>query len=147
MNISRHVLLDIIRQTFRRIRKLLFTRERPDGAYFAVHAELEEVKEALGKHSFAPNWEFSYNYRGEDLNLAQVVFHRSKRHPNIVWWQTHVRGWEADDTVEIRGHWEPEPTEHDEAHLQGLGFEKSIGMMNLRQVLEEEELEFDKIKR
>lgn len=138
---------DSIRRAYRHLRKLLFTTPRSGGPYFLVDADLDEITEVLGQHSYAPNWEFSYNYRGEDLNLAQVVHHRSKTHPDAVWWQTHVRGWGTEDRVELQAHWETEPTENDSAHLEGHGLEVSIGMKNLREVLDEEGLEYEKFER
>lgn len=128
---------DSMRRAFRHIRKLFFTRERADTPTYVVDATLEEVREELGMLSFAPNWEFSYNYRGEDINLARVEYQKSKRHPEIVWWQVHVRGWMTDRGIELQAHWEGEPTENDSSHLNGDGLSRTVGTKRLGEYLDE----------
>jgi len=117
----------------RAFRKRFFTKPRPSGRYFLADATVSDVTRALGAQSFAPNWEYSYNYRGEDVNLARVVY---EEHRGVEWWQTHVRGWIADDGVELSAHWEPEPTEHPTAHLDGDACTVTRGEAELRAVLD-----------
>lgn len=134
---------DHLRWAYRSFRKLFFTKERSDRPVFMVDASVTEIEAELGRHSFSPNWEFSYNYRGEDLNLARVVSWKSPEHPGIKWWQTHVRGFapEGDGPVELQAHWEPEPTEHDTDHLEGTGFSAEKGKEILGEYLDQTDLE------
>ncbi len=134
-----------VRHGYRQLRKALFTASRPSGEYFVVDVSVEEVERALGEQSYAPNWEFSYHERGEVLNLARVVYERAEAGGETrEWWQTHVRGWRNDaERLELHGHWELEPTENGNAHIDGVGFAFERGMANLRSALEEAGLEYE----
>lgn len=126
-----------VRAAYRSMRTALFTAPRPEGEYVLVPgktpADLEVV---FGQQSFAPNWEVSYNKRGEDLNLAKVVHHDTPDH-GAVWWQYHVRGWHHEGTgTLLRCHWETEPTEHADEHLAADGWRLDRGMIAARRVLE-----------
>jgi len=129
-----------LRRWYRLVRRTLFSAPEPDRPAVQTDASLRELRRALGQQSFAPNWEYSYHKRGEDLNLARVVY---GRHPvragtGLDWWQTHVRGWKREDgTVDLRAHWEPEPTEHPKAHLDGVGHSIDGGMQKLREAFDE----------
>lgn len=137
---------DWLRSAYRDIRKALFTKPRPPGPYFFTE-DVENIERSLGKMSFAPNWEFSYNKRGEDLNLAQVVFcEQSIDGETYRWWQTHVRGWLEEGGISLRAHWELEPTEHDKAHVDEIGFDLSKGMMNLRTSLDKQGISYRKVR-
>lgn len=126
-----------VQTLYRGMRRELFTKPRPTGRYLVVDADVDVVR-ALGHRSYAPNWEFSYNYRGEDVNLAQVVFDGTEQYPDIDWWQTHVRGWVHDDgRTWLSAHYEAEPTEHPKPHLDGITPELRDGMMNLEYALED----------
>ncbi|MFB6304175.1 MAG: hypothetical protein ABEH47_03340 [Haloferacaceae archaeon] len=129
---------DAVRYAFRELRKALFTADRPTGVHLVVDATVAECEAALGRQSYAPNWEFSYYERGEVLNLARVV-HDERRVEGRVrrWWQTHVRGWDHPDGLALHGHWELEPTENPDAHLDGVGFDAETGTANLRRALDE----------
>ena len=128
---------DWIRAVYRKFRGLFFTRPRPEGAYLRVTPRedetatdlLERLEWVLGQLSYAPNWEQSYNKRGEQLNLARIVARDVTEHPEYNWWQTHVRGWIHDDgSVWLRPHHELEPTEHPTGHLNGVGFDPDLGL-------------------
>lgn len=134
-----------LRRAYYQFRKLLFTKERSEGEYLEVQVGLQEVEQALGKQSYAPNWEFSYNYRSEDLNQARVLYERDPRH-GPEWWQVHVRGWEHEDSLLLRGHWEPEPTEHPKPHLHGVGYDLERGMRALGSALHEEGIEWQRVE-
>lgn len=125
---------------YRRLRKRYFSHPRPQGTYFVVEGSAEDVKRALGKHYFGPNWTTSYYKRGEDLNLSKPEYTERIEHPDIRWWQTHVRGWEKDGVVEVTAHYEPEPTEHPEAHLEGDMIDDIRGETMLQIVLNQSEL-------
>lgn len=136
---------DVIRDGYWELRKALFTASRPSGDYLVVDESVETIERELGQQSFAPNWEFSYYERGEVLNLARIVYERAEAggEPRE-WWQTHVRGWRDDEgRIELHGHWELEPTENGNAHIDGAGFSFERGMANLRSALESAGLDYD----
>jgi hypothetical protein len=136
---------DAIRYGFRELRKLLFRASRPSGEYLVVDRSVAEIEQVLGERSFAPNWEFSYYERGEVLNLARVVYERqSVDGTEYRWWQTHVRGWRNEaDELELHGHWELEPTESGNAHIDGVGFDFERGMETLRSFLDEADVDYE----
>jgi hypothetical protein len=138
-----------LRSTYFQFRKHLFQAPRPSGPYYVVDAPLGEVEAALGRASFAPNWEFSYYKRGEVLNLAHVEYDRQIIDGRVYdWWQTHVRGWQAPDgSVELQAHRELEPTENDNAHIDGVGFSIERGMAKLGETLTDAGLEYREIDR
>lgn len=136
-----------VQSLHRSIRRTLFTKPKPNTEGIVVRATRNQLLSELGRRSYAPNWEFSYNYKNEDLNLARVQY---ARHPvrvgaNIDWVQDHVRGWRVFDgtetfakpTWELRAHWEAEPTEHPTAHLKGEPFSREAGMNRLEEILED----------
>lgn len=148
-----------LQQFHRRIRRKYFTTPRPSNVqYFRIDGRdlsegsdgahervLDHLTEALGERSYAPNWEFSYRYRGEDLNLARVVYEDSEEHSDVLWWQNHVRAWPVEGEpgmLDVRSHWEPEPTEHPTPHLEGVGFSGPKGMEMLREHLDEAGIEY-----
>lgn len=121
-----------IRQVYRSVRQQFFTVPEPTTPALVVDVGPTRVEDAFGQRSFAPNWEFSYNYRGEDINLARVERVPHKPH-GVAWWQTHLRGWEQEDgTLRLRAHWEPEPTEHPIPHLSETGFSWPMGTEVIR---------------
>lgn len=140
----RHALWDGLRTLYRKIRRVVASGEEHDGEALVVSASVEEVEAALGRRSFAPNWEFSYHERGEVLNLARVIYERRDvRDHEYVWWQTHVRGWEqADGSVRLRPHFELEPTEYDQDHINGIGIDVPEGVYRVKRVLDDAELEY-----
>lgn len=134
---------DAIRYSYRELRKELFSRSRPTGRYFVVDASPDAIRAALGSQSYAPNWEFSYYKRGEILNLARVTHEeQSVDGTTYTWWQTHTRGWDHPDGVALHAHWELEPTEHPDEHLNGTGFDFDRGMENLERALWDCDLEY-----
>jgi len=129
-----------LRQWYRRLRTAFFSTPEPTNRpAVTVDADLEALRRELGQQSFAPNWEYSYHKRGEDLNLARVEYapHPWRVGTGLTWAQTHVRGWGRDGVVVLRAHYEPEPTEHPKEHLDGVGHSIEGGMERLRDVLDE----------
>jgi hypothetical protein len=142
----RHALWDALRTFYRDFRRAVATAEEHGGPALVVSGTLEDVRAALGRQHFAPNWEFSYNKRGEDLNLARITYDRREvGHHEYVWWQTHVRGWEqADDSIRLRAHYELEPTEYDQDHIDGIGVDVAAGVDGTARALEEEGVAFER---
>ena len=138
---------DTIQFLIREIRKRFFAGDPPSGRHLLVEAPLEEIEAALGRQSYAPNWEFSYYKRGEVLNLARVVHEeRTAKGRTYEWWQTHVRGWDRPDGTALHGHWELEPTERANDHLEGVGFDAKRGMANLQDALERSALSYTEVE-
>lgn len=135
----RNVPWTLVRQAYRNFRNTYFTVSVPrhKGSNILVRADIDEVRKTFGKDSYAPNWEFSYRYEGEDLNLAKVRYSEYDHYPDIVWWQTHIRGWDVEgvDGTILHAHEEPEPTEHPDAHLEERGFDVSKGFDRVRTFL------------
>lgn len=134
-------LLTDIRRTYRALRSVFAGRPRPSGPYLRVRLEPGEIERRLGGRSYAPNWEFSYYKRGEDLNLARVLYaDGAAPSGGPVWWQYHVRGWRGEDAdgafTDLRCHLEPEPTEAPDEHLAEEGLDLGGGMRNLRSALD-----------
>lgn len=142
----RHALWDGLRAFYRKIRRFVATAEEHSGRALVVAENVEEVRSALGSHYFAPNWEFSYNERGEQLNLARIEYEpREVRDHEFVWWQTHVRGWKQDDgSVRLRPHYELEPTEYDQDHINGIGVDVVAGTDQVAAVLDDAGLSYER---
>jgi len=141
-----HVLWDGLRSVYRDFRKVVATAQEHGGQAIVVSENVETVTGALGRHHYGPNWEFSYNKRGEDMNLAQIEHSSRAIHDHTyVWWQTHVRGWtQGDDSVRLRAHYELEPTENDQDHIDGVGVDITRGVENVATVLDEEGLAYER---
>lgn len=133
---------DALRAAYSDIRRQHFDAPRTPGPTVLVDASILDLESALGEQGYAPNWELSHYSRGEVLNLAQVVYHiptylperspASERH----WWQTHIRGYRVGDaspfgTLALDAHWELEPSENDQLHLDGVGNDEIVGTANL----------------
>lgn len=138
-----------LRRAYRFLRRLFFSAPEPtDRPSIITEASLDELRDVLGQRSFAPNWEYSFHKRGEDLNLARIELWSDHDHVDgnsdpIIWWQTHIRGWKREGGhVELRAHWEPEPTEYPQAHLDGAGHDIQRAMDDLRVILDEEGIEY-----
>lgn len=142
----RHALWDGLRTFYRDVRRALASSEEHGGHAVVVSAGVEDVTAALGRHYFAPNWEFSYHERGEALNLARVEYDRREVHDHEYrWWQTHVRGWEQDDgSVRLRPHYELEPTEYDQDHIDGIGLDVPAGVENVVAALDAEGVAYER---
>lgn len=124
------------RRLYYKIRKMLFTRERPKGPFLAVDADKDKIVREFGQMFYGPNWALSYNFRGEIVNLARINYHYDPK-TDIDWWQVHVRGWTGEDgLIYLRGHYEAEPTEYPSQHLDGTGYNLEHGMMILEKTLE-----------
>lgn len=108
-----------------------------------VDADKATIQQRLGRRYFEPNWEFSEYYAGEVLNLRRVEY---TDHDEFTWWQVHVRGFETSQGFELDPHWEPEPTEHPHAHVTGTNIDVGRGIETLKQILDEENIEYERIE-
>lgn len=142
----RHALWDALRTFYRDFRRTVASSSEHGGQALVADASLDEVTAALGRQYFAPNWEFSYHERGEDLNLARVEHKpREIQGHEYVWWQAHVRGWKQDDgSVRLRPHYELEPTEYDQDHIDGIGLDVTPGLEQVAQALDAEGISYER---
>ncbi len=142
----RHALWDGLRDLYRSVRRVVASAGEHSGRAVVVPETTESVTAALGRQSFAPNWKFSYYERGEDLNLARVEYDPREIHGHEYrWWQTHVRGWEQDDgSVRLRAHYELEPTEYDQDHINGIGTDVPAGVENLTKALDDKSIPYER---
>lgn len=155
---TRRFPFDALRAFYRKLRARLFTVERSKGDYLVLGAGDDEdfrdapgtlvalAVETLGSRYYAPNWEFSYHKRGEDVNLARV-FHdrREVEGETYEWFQTHVRGYVHEDgTLWLTAHEELEPTEHDREHILGVGYDGLAGLDTLAVTLDEAGLPYER---
>jgi hypothetical protein len=127
------------------IRKTFFTKPRSSTPALVVPLSKPEATHLLGRHHFEPGWETSYRYRGEILNLrrAEHVDHSS----GLNWWQVHIRGYNHPNGLELAAHFETEPTEHPDAHIELFKLDVERGMATLTQLLDEHELEYNKLSK
>lgn len=141
----RHAIWDTLRRFYRDFRRIVAESEEHSGEALVVPVNVAEVRAALGRQYFAPNWQFSYHERGEQLNLARVEYDvREVRDHEFVWWQTHVRGWvQGDGSVRLRPHYELEPTEYDQDHLSGIGLEVPLGVEKVARALDAEGIPYE----
>lgn len=125
-----------LRRVYKKARKMLFTKDRPVGPFFAVDATVGELNAEFGRIGYGPNWAISYNFRGEAVNLA-YRFYEEDDETGVMWWQVHIRGWTGPEgLIYLRGHVEAEPTEYPEEHMDGIGYDKERGMFELENALE-----------
>lgn len=130
-----------LRRSYWWIRKTFFTRPRSETPAFLVEATKPEIQRLFGRHYFEPNWELSYNYHGEVLNLRRVEFGDDAEYE---WWQVHIRGYEhTDSSIELTAHYETEPAEHPDAHIDLHGLDVSHGMDVVEGILESESVPYE----
>lgn len=135
---------DELRALYRKFRGALFQKERPQGEYVVVNSTVNALEMIFGREYFAPNWEFSYYKRGEDLNLSRIYYDsRTIDDKEYIWWQTHIRGWMHEDgTIWLKAHDELEPTEYDKEHIFGIGFNADKGLNDMRNVLDKADIDY-----
>jgi len=124
------------------IRKTFFTRPRPGNPGYVVPLTEDDVKRLLGRHYFDPGWEFSYSHRREVVNLRRVEFYDHPDYPEYEWWQVHIRGYDHPEGIERTAHFETEPTESPDTHIEEFGLELDRGTDALRAVLEDEGIDY-----
>lgn len=145
-HLSSATLTDVLLRDLRRLlvaaRGRFFTRPKPLESAFVVDREVEELERLLGEAHFEPNWDLSFAYFGEVLNLRRVVY--AADHPlGYRWWQVHVRGYHHPEGVELTAHFETDPSEYPDAHVDRVGIDVDRGLEVLREVLEERDVEYE----
>lgn len=125
------------------LRKTVFTKPKPTNPAIFVELTEPEIVALLGRHHFEPNWELSYSYRNETLNIRRVVYDSDHRQ-GYEWWQVHIRGYRReagdpfdDPTFELAAHFELEPTEHPKGHVDHVGLEIERGARAVMDLFDE----------
>lgn len=132
-----------LRRSFWWVRKTFFTRPRSETPAFLVELDKPAVESIFGRHHFEPGWELSYNYHGEMLNLRRVVYSDQERYE---WWQVHIRGYKhPDGGLELTAHYETEPAEHPDAHIDLYGLDVAHGMEVVEGLLQEHDVEYESL--
>ncbi len=130
-----------IRHSIWWVRKTFFTKQRSESPAYLVDMEKPEVMARFGRHYFEPGWELSYNYRGEVLNIRRVEYREETQYD---WWQVHIRGYVHDGGgTELTAHYETEPTEHPDAHVDLVGLEIEYAMDAVGRILDTEGIEYE----
>ena len=136
--------LRALKWSFWWFRKTFFSKPKPENPAVVVSMAEKEAEAFLGEHFFEPGWEMSYHYHNEIVNVRRVQYVRD--HPSgMDWWQTHIRGYAHPDGLELAAHFEPEPAEHPDAHLDGEFIDVARGNETLAGVLEEAGVAFERI--
>lgn len=138
------------------LRSIFFTKKTPSSKGIYVDMGRDEIKKLFLKDFFNGRWMFSYNKRGEDLNVRREYFDEEYNWPGR---QLHVRGYEVGDGMFLLPHEEVAPDgdneyisrrekSHQDAHIDGEEFsrEPAITMveelLNTWDILEENDIEY-----
>ena len=137
--LSRANLTDTLLRDCRRLllsaRGRFFTRPKPLEPALLVSLSPSEAERLLGECHFAPNWDMSFAYFGEVYNLRRVEYVAD--HPSgYEWWQVHVRGYHHPEGLELTAHFETDPSESPDAHVDRVGIDIDRGLEELESVLE-----------
>lgn len=125
------------------IRKTFFTKPRTPTPSYAIDMQKPEIVRMFGRRHFEPGWELSYNYHGEILNLRRIVYVDNEKYQ---WWQVHVRGYTYKKGIELTAHYETEPAEHPDAHINLHGIDVSHGMSVVKDILESENIDYQRLE-
>ncbi|GAB7019792.1 hypothetical protein [Halostagnicola bangensis] len=148
--VSRANILDAVLRELRRIvlsvRGRFFSRPKPLEPSVLVPLSRSEAERLLGERHFAPNWDMSFSYFGEVLNLRRVEYVTD--HPTgYEWWQVHVRGYHHPEGLELTAHFETDPSETPDAHVDRVGIDIDRGLEELNAVLEEQDIEYRELSK
>ncbi|WP_255168575.1 hypothetical protein [Natrononativus amylolyticus] len=137
----RDALLRELRRIGLSVRGRFFTRPKPPEPSVVVGLEAAAVERLLGEHHFAPNWDMSFAYFGEVCNLRRVEYVAD--HPlGYRWWQIHVRGYHHPDGLELTAHFETDPSESPDAHVDRIGIDIQRGLAELIDLLETNDVSY-----
>lgn len=130
-----------LRRSFWWFRKTFFTKQPTATPAYLVEMTKPEVVRFFGRHHFEPGWELSYNYHGEVLNLRRAVHVDDERYP---WWQVHIRGFLHDGAgIELTAHFETEPAEHPDAHINLYGLDVEAGMAAIEELMDDGGIDYE----
>lgn len=128
--------LNLLAVAFGMFRTKFFTIQPRGEKIYTEVGSIEELRKALGRSGWHNDKELSYNYEGEQLNMATYYYDSAKEYP---WRQAHIRAFptDRDDVVELRPHDEPTPTDHPEAHYSGKEQSFDDGIAKVTEELQE----------
>lgn len=133
------VLIDVpwrkVFQAYFKAREVLYTKEPPDQPGVSVDHTPLEMSVKFAKRTYNTRWMFSYNYRGEDLNVRIEYYDSSFKWP---FRQFHVRGFWIGGRTFLMPHEEVSPdgdnrlipddqATHQKAHLKGREYSHERG--------------------
>lgn len=96
------------------VRRSYFTKDKPDAPSFVVDRPVDEVREALAKQGFIPDWPLSFVRGGEDETLVLYFFDPDSGVPNR---QIQVSLFEQGAQTEVMCHEEPSAYHETRAHF------------------------------
>ncbi|AHG01090.1 hypothetical protein HALLA_16180 [Halostagnicola larsenii XH-48] len=148
--ISRANVLDAVLGELRRIvlsvRGRFFSRPKPLEPSALVSLGEHEAQRVLGERHFEPNWDMSFAHFGEVLNLRRVEYVTD--HPTgYEWWQIHVRGYHHPQGLELTAHFETDPSETPDAHVDRIGIDIDRGLEELIGVLEKADVSYRRLSK
>ena len=126
----------------RLIRGLAFTKERHQPQILVEAKEACLVK-TLGRAGYVHPWVLSYNYRGEDRNLARF-FYDYENYPRFPYRQDHIRLYVDEyppKVVGLAGHTEPSSVNHRQGHLE-RDAEIQPAIRRIKTMLQEADLDY-----
>lgn len=127
---------DVIKHAFQQFRHASFTTERT-GPWIEVEATVDEVEWLLAGQHFAPWNKFSFNYKGEVLNMRRIESVSDGEGDDLTYWQLHVRVFERPNgNVEVRAHTEECPLVHPEEHIDMENVTTDGAMDRMRSIFE-----------
>lgn len=123
------------------IRSVLFVYRRVETDCFVLNMGVKEAETLFGKRFFTKDWEFSYSYRGEDLNMRRPLY----KEDEWKWYQLHIRGFltEGGEKIEIQGHTELEPFDHPRAHFNNVNLSRGEGFSMIKDILDDAGVEYE----
>lgn len=125
---------------FNYIRRNFFSVELPPGhTRIYVEEDYEELREMFRREHFLVSWPFSYNYKGEVMNLMRPEYENDE----YTFYQTHVRGFESGDGYYLVAHWELDPTDYPEEHLDEVNFSETKGEKVLKHILDKNDVDYE----
>ncbi|WP_265108873.1 hypothetical protein [Halosolutus halophilus] len=128
-----------LRYSFWWIRKTFFTKPRAPTPSYLIDMRKPDIVRLFGRHYFEPGWELSYNYHGEVLNLRRIEYVDDDEYN---WWQVHIRGYLHEEGIELTAHYETEPVQHPDAHIDLHGLDVEQGMAVVGQILNTEGVDY-----
>lgn len=135
--------LQNLRHSFWWVRKTFFTRPRTPTPSYLIDMTKPDIIRLFGRHYFEPGWGLSYNYHGEVLNLRRVEYVDEDEYN---WWQVHIRGYLHKEGIELTSHYETEPAQHPDEHVNLHGLDIKHGMTIVGEILKAEGVDYRRIE-
>jgi len=140
-NIAKKLPLKAYLRIYEAVRDFAFRHERVDTICVRVKMTAAQAERMLARHHFTRDFEFSYNYEGEDLNMRRTLY----KDDEYEWYQLHVRGFEVQggEALELQGHTELTPTDHPNKHIDNVNLSRRQGLRMIKSILKDENIEYE----